>query len=138
VTTYYDHPDLPEPHGYHHAALADGPVIHIAGQTWSSPDGDDPTEVGLREQVRGAVRNAVTALAGAGGGAGGIVSLELFVVGLGPDTVDDVYRGIGKAAKEAGFGRVPTTVLGVAALAVPGALVEVRAVGVLVGPGTPH
>ncbi|WP_185995959.1 RidA family protein [Nocardioides campestrisoli] len=130
TVTYADHPELPPPQGYRHSALSSGPLIHTAGQTWSSTETEDLANIGLREQVRGAVRSSVTALAGAGGSPDGIVSLDVFVVGLSQDTVDDVYRGIGRAAKEAGFGPVPITVLGVAALAVPGALAEVRAIGV--------
>lgn len=135
MITYADHPDLPEPHGYHHAARAEGPTIHVAGQTWGSPEASDPTGVDLVEQTSGAVGNAVLALEGAGGGAAGILTLDVFVVDLDETSVGDVYRGIGRAARAAGFGAVPITVLGVAALAVPGALVEVRATGVPLADG---
>ncbi|SNR81165.1 hypothetical protein [Blastococcus mobilis] len=54
----------------------------------------------------------------------------MYVVGLDEANVQDVYRGIGRAAKAAGFGAVLITVLGVAALAVPGARVEAKAMGV--------
>ncbi|GAA4282737.1 RidA family protein [Brevibacterium daeguense] len=132
MITYADHPSLPEPRGYHHAARAQGPFIFTAGQTWSSPEGAESSEAdaGLLAQVQSSVSNAIAALEGAGGGATGVVSLELFVVGLTPESVNDVYRGIGRASRDLGFGDVPITVLGVAALAISGALAETRAIGV--------
>ena len=131
MRTFADHPELPEPHGYRHAAVVEGPLIQTAGQTWTDPEpGAGSGQADLVQQTEGAVGNAVTALAGAGGGASGLVSLDVYVVGLDEASAQDVYRGIGRAARSAGFGAVLTTVLGVAALAVPGARVEVKAMGV--------
>lgn len=120
---YADHPALPQPAGYRHAAVSSGAWIHTSGQTWASEDGD------LVEQTRGSVAQALLALEGAGGGAQQVIHLQLFVVGLDPDRAGSVYRGIGLAARDATMPAVPTTVVGVSGLAVPGALVEVVAIG---------
>ncbi|HEY9562414.1 MAG TPA: Rid family hydrolase [Nocardioides sp.] len=141
---YADHPALPEPAGYRHAALVRGTLIHTSGQTWtpgSAPSddaADDTADAGaeasaegveLVEQARVAVLNAIRAVEGAGGSATTIVHLQLFVVGLTPDLAPQVYRGMGRASRESGLPAVPTTIVGVTGLTVPGALVEVVAIG---------
>ena len=128
MPTFVDHPDLPEPHGYHHACLATGRLIVTAGQTRSG--GGEPVD--LASETQEAVSNAVTALSGAGGGPDGLVSLDVFVAGMEAHEVPEVYRGIGRAARSCGFGPVATTVLGVASLAVAGCRVEVKALGEVV------
>ncbi|NYG59840.1 enamine deaminase RidA (YjgF/YER057c/UK114 family) [Nocardioides daedukensis] len=146
---YADHPALPEPAGYRHAALVRGTLIHTSGQTWTpeSAPADDAADgaadnagvgaeataegVELIEQARVAVLNAIRAVEGAGGSATAIVHLQLFVVGLTPDLAPQVYRGMGRASRESGLPAVPTTIVGVTGLTVPGALVEVVAIGAL-------
>jgi hypothetical protein len=60
-----------------------------------------------------------------------VVQIELFVVGLSDDTAPKIFRGMGLAARQLSIPAVPTTILGVEALSIPGALVEVRAMGVV-------
>ncbi|MDT0202732.1 Rid family hydrolase [Nocardioides sp. AE5] len=121
---------MPEPHGYHHAVVLDQPLVLTSGQTWQSRAtlATDP-QPDLAEETRMAVANAITALAGGGSGAASLASLDLFVVDLRPDDLAQVYRGMGRAARDLGFGAVATTILGVSALAVPDARVEVKATG---------
>ena len=130
MPSFADHPDLPEPHGYHHAVVARRPLVVTSGQTWQSraTQGTD-SQPDLVEQTRLAVNNAILALAGGGSGAESLASLDIFVVDLNADDLALVYRGMGRAAHDCGFGAVATTLLGISALAVPHARVEVRATG---------
>lgn len=130
MPTFANNPDLPEPHGYQHAVLTRLSPVLTSGQTWHSagtPEGEPAPD--LIEETRRAVGNAVTALAGAGSGAESLVALDVFVVGLDQEAVAQVYRGMGRAARDHGFGAVVTTVLGISALAVPDTRVEVKATG---------
>lgn len=64
-------PELPEPSGFSHAVVA-GNTVYLAGQV-----GEGET---LPDQFDGAAANLLTALRAAGGDAGDLVSLQVFVV----------------------------------------------------------
>lgn len=130
---YVDDPALVPPHGYRHAAVLDGEVVYTSGQTALDAAGVLQGEGDLLAQTIKAIENVVLALRSGGSGPDQVAQLEVFVVGLAEDTAAQVFRGMGLAARQLALPPVPTTILGVAALSVPGALVEVRAVGV-VGP----
>lgn len=64
-------PELPKPSGFSHAVVA-GNTVYLAGQV-----GEGET---LVDQFDGAAANLLTALRAAGGDAGDLVSLQVFVV----------------------------------------------------------
>lgn len=135
MPAFANHPNLATPHGYHHAAVAHLPLVLTSGQTWqSAPTASAEAAADLAEETRLAVGNAVTALIGAGSAPESLLGLDVFVVGLDEESTGQVYRGIGRAARDHGFGAVMTTVLGVSALAVPQARVEVKATGETAAP----
>jgi enamine deaminase RidA (YjgF/YER057c/UK114 family) len=117
-------PQLPPPSGFSHAIVASGPAVYLAGQL-----GDGET---LAEQFDGAAANLLTALGAAGGVAGDLVSLQVFVTDV------EEYRqsrmAIGRAWRER-FGRhYPAMGLfGVTALFDPAAKVELMGIAVLSG-----
>ncbi len=130
MPTFADHAELPEPHGYHHAVITRAPLVLTSGQTWQSRSTlEADRRPDLAEETRLAVTNAITALAGGGSGADSLVSLDVFVVDLDQAALAQVYRGMGRAARDYGFGAVVTTILGVSALAAPHARIEVKAMG---------
>jgi enamine deaminase RidA (YjgF/YER057c/UK114 family) len=100
-------------------------LIHVAGQAALDRDlqlvgaGDFPA------QTRAAFDNLRHALAAAGAGPEDVVALRIYVVGLGPDCIAPVQQAL-----EDFFpadAKPPGTLLGVAALAMPGLLIEVEA-----------
>jgi len=123
VSEIVNPPDLPPPRGFSHAVKT-GTTIYLAGQIG---DGD-----AFAEQFDAALTDLLTALTGAGGEPGHLVSLQLFVT----DVAE--YRA---SAPELGpiwrkhFGRhYPAMGLfGVTGLADPAAKVEVMGIAVIDG-----
>ena len=70
-------PTLPEPVGFSHAVRA-GQTVYLAGQTALGPDGTISGET-IVEQFEVAASNLIAALEGAGGVAGDLVTLQVFV-----------------------------------------------------------
>jgi enamine deaminase RidA (YjgF/YER057c/UK114 family) len=114
-------PELPKPSGFSHAVVA-GNTVYLAGQV-----GQGET---LLDQFDGAAANLLTALRAAGGDAGDLVSLQVFVVDV------PAYRaalsGIGKAWQRHFGKHYPAmTLLVVAGLLEEGAQVEIEATAVV-------
>lgn len=131
VLRFVDDPALPPPHGYRHAAVIAERAVYTSGQTALNADGEIEGGDDLTAQTSKAIANVLVALRSGGSGPGQIVQLELFVVGLNDVSSADVFRGMGRAARDLGIPAVATTILGVEALSIPGALVEVRALGLV-------
>lgn len=112
--------------GYSHIARASGELVFIAGQYASGPDGN-VTSGDFAEQVRQSFANLGTALAAAGSAYRHVVQIRTYIVGHDAAKLDilvDVVREIWGE-------RPPTqTLIGVAALALPGMLFEIDAVAV--------
>ena len=70
-------PTLPEPVGFSHAVRA-GQTVYLAGQTALGADGTIVGET-IVEQFEVAASNLIAALEGAGGVAGDLVTLQVFV-----------------------------------------------------------
>jgi enamine deaminase RidA (YjgF/YER057c/UK114 family) len=70
-------PTLPKPVGFSHAVRA-GQTVYLAGQTALGPDGKI-SGVTIVEQFEVAASNLIAALQGAGGVAGDLVTLQVFV-----------------------------------------------------------
>ena len=120
--------------GFSHVALpAAGQVVHVAGQTAHQPDGSVKGTT-MAEQADAALANLVTALRAAGAEPEHIVAMQLYVTDV------SAYRdGLGPigAAWRARLGRhyPAVSLLGVAALFDPAALIEILAIAVI--PRTP-
>lgn len=119
--------------GFSHVALpTSGQVLHIAGQTAHQPDGSISGET-MAEQADAALANLVTALRAAGAEPAHLVALQLYVTDV--PAYRDSLGPIG-AAWRARLGRhyPAVSLLGVAALFDPAALIEIVALAVIPDP----
>jgi len=116
--------------GFSHVALpAAGQVVHVAGQTAHQPDGSVRGTT-IVAQADAALANLVTALGAAGARPEHLVALQLYVTDV------SAYReslGPIGAAWQARLGRhyPAVSLLGVAALFDPAALIEIVATAVI-------
>jgi enamine deaminase RidA (YjgF/YER057c/UK114 family) len=112
--------------GFSHATLQDGgKTLHLAGQVAWDADcnvvgGDD-----LAAQTRQALANLEAVLKEVGATPADIVRLRTYVVNHTPDKLGVVLPEIGAFYGEAV--PAPNTFIGVAALALPGFLIEIEA-----------
>lgn len=112
--------------GYSHLSRASGELVFVAGQ-YASDDNGDVTSADFAEQVRRSLANLRTALRAAGLDYGNVVQLRTHIVGHDADKLAVITRQIGEIWGD----RPPTqTLIGVAALALPGMLFEVDAIAV--------
>jgi enamine deaminase RidA (YjgF/YER057c/UK114 family) len=104
--------------------------VHVAGQvSWGS---GEVGEVDLASQIEDSYAHIATALEAVGGSVDDVVDLTMFVVDWAPERMDEVVDGLERAAGRLGRRPVPpATLIGVAALAAPEYLVELKAVAVL-------
>jgi enamine deaminase RidA (YjgF/YER057c/UK114 family) len=74
-------PDLVEPKGSNHGTLAeDGPILSLAGQDPTGPDGSIVGKGDLVAQYRQVLENLVSVVEEGGGTADDIVKLNIYVV----------------------------------------------------------
>ena len=127
-------PGLPEPTMYSQLAVATGTrIVFVAGQVPQDAGGKLVGEGDLAAQTEQALRNVATGLAGAGATFRDVGRLTIYVVGYGPSTVEQLGAGYARAIDAIGADVAPrpATLIGVAALAIPGQLVEIEATAVL-------
>lgn len=112
--------------GYSHVAAVSGDLVLIAGQYASDAEGQVTTD-DFAAQVEASFANLGKALAAAGLGFEHVAQLRTFIVGHDLDKLAVIGRVIGGI-----WGDTPPvqTLLGVAALALPGMLFEVDATAV--------
>jgi enamine deaminase RidA (YjgF/YER057c/UK114 family) len=124
---------LAEAHGYHHVVRASGErIVCTAGQVGIDESGAVVGEPGdYRAQGFRAILNLHAALRAAGAGPQDVVRTTMYVVNPTEENLKELYRGLGKASREVGAGPTATTLVGVAMLAVEGALFEVDAIAVV-------
>ncbi|MEE1799973.1 RidA family protein [Streptomyces sp. NPDC101062] len=124
---------LPEIDVYRQVAIATGSkLVFIAGQVAWDADGVTVGEGDLAAQVERCYLNVGTALAAAGGSFDDVAKLTVYVVDWTPDKMPRFLEGLARAAEKLGITPMaPGTLVGVAALDVPGHLVEVEATAVL-------
>lgn len=126
----FNPPTLLKPHGYHHAVASTGTrTVYTSGQLGVDAEGKVVGE-GYREQGYQAMSNLATVLEAAGASLAQIVHMTIYVVDPTDENLEQLYKGTGAAAKERGAKAVPTTLIGIAMIAAPGALVEINAVAV--------
>lgn len=116
----------PTPFGYSHAASAPGELVFIAGQ-YASDETGQVVPGDFAAQVERSVANLRIALAGVGLGLEHVVRLGSYIV----DHDLEKLEVLGKALHGTWADRLPAqTLVGVAALALPGMLFEIDAVAV--------
>lgn len=128
VIEYLKPKKLHRPRGYVHITVSEGKAVHVGGQVAVDIDHVVQHAGDYAAQAELATRNLVWAVEGAGGTVADIALINIYIVGLNPESNDQVFEGFGRAAVELGL-RVPAVVgLGIAQIAVEGAVVEMDAV----------
>ncbi|MFB8115633.1 RidA family protein [Streptomyces sp. NPDC055962] len=124
---------LPENDVYRQVSVATGSkLVFVAGQVAWDGDGVTVGEGDLAAQVEQCYVNVATALAGVGASFGDVAKLNVHVVDWTPEKMPLLLEGISRASARLGTTPTPpATLLGVAALDVPGHLVEVEATAVI-------
>jgi enamine deaminase RidA (YjgF/YER057c/UK114 family) len=120
-------PGLATPPGYSYAASAPGELVFFAGQVALDAQGNLVGRGDFAAQVRQAFANLGLALSAAGCSPAGVLRVSYYVVGLTRERLlavraarDEFFRGPKPAA----------TLLGVAALFDPDALIEIEVIAV--------
>lgn len=121
---------LPKPHGYAQVIVGTGKLVFTSGQVGIDID-EKLVGADYRSQARQTAANVYAALAAAGAEAKDMVRLMLYVVDTSEENLEQVYIGLGEAAAEVGAKATTMTLIGVAGLSVPGAVVEMDATAVL-------
>jgi enamine deaminase RidA (YjgF/YER057c/UK114 family) len=123
---------LSKPHGFSHVVVATGPrLVLTSGQTPIDLEGK---LVGkgpdYRAQGLQAASNLYAALEAGGAAATDIARMTIYVVDATDENLNDLYAGLGQAGRDAGAKATCTTLVGVASIAIPGAVVEIEAMAI--------
>ncbi len=126
-------PGIPEPLGFVQVGVATGTrTAYVSGQIARTADGTPVAPGDLAGQTEQVYRNLVAALAGVGATFDDVAKLTVYAVDWEPEKLGEIIEGASRVAAEHGIDIVrPITLIGVAALAEPDALIEVEAVAVL-------
>lgn len=124
---------LPEIGAYRQVSVATGSkLVFVAGQVAWDAEGATVGEGDLAAQVEQAYVNVGTALAAVGGTFDDVAKLTVYVVDWTPGKMPAFLEGVSRAAARLGITpEAPGTLVGVAALDLPGHLVEIEATAVL-------
>lgn len=125
TTTHLDPPDLHQsPYFAQGVIMPAGRTVYVGGQNGTDSSGE--LLDGVEAQTAQAMRNVLSVLAAAGSGPEHVTRLGIYLV-------NGVDAQAGFAASQAVWGhhRTAITVLTVAGLARPGALVEIEAVALI-------
>lgn len=135
--TYIRRPEgLGEPLGrYSHVSVAQGEIVHIAGQVGMAENGELAGDGGFDAQVRQAFTNLRTALAAVGAKPRDLAKTTTFIVGTDQDQLDTFMRVRGEVFAELFPDREypPNTLLFVPRLVETQLLVEIEGVAVTAG-----
>jgi enamine deaminase RidA (YjgF/YER057c/UK114 family) len=119
------------PRGYTHVVTVQGAgrMIFVSGQVAIDKEGQIVGQGDLKTQARKAAENLVSALKGAGATLSDVVKMNTYVVNY----KEDDYRAIAEMRGEVFPKENPpaSTLIGVAALAVEGLLIEMEAVAAI-------
>lgn len=132
AVTHHSVPDVADP-GVPHVTVASGSrTLHLSGCVGSAPDGT-PAGDTLRAQTAQALRNVSTVLASQGAGWGDIAKSTLYVVDYTPEKMADIFGGVEDYVVGGGemTGFSASTLVGVAALFEPWALIEIDVTAVV-------
>jgi enamine deaminase RidA (YjgF/YER057c/UK114 family) len=122
---------LMKPRGYTHVVTVEAPgkIVFISGQVAYNKEGMLVGAGDLAAQTTQAVENLKTALAAVGGTPADIVKLNTYIVNYKP--ADYPAFSAARNALAAGGNPPASTLIGVAALAVEGLLVEMEAIAIV-------
>jgi enamine deaminase RidA (YjgF/YER057c/UK114 family) len=118
------------PRGYTHVTeVRDGRMLFVSGQVALDKEGQLVGRGDLKAQAHQAMENLAAALKGAGGSLADVIKMNTYVVNY----QQDDYRAIAEVRREFFARENPpaSTLIGVAALAVEGLLIEIEAVAAL-------
>jgi len=119
--------EIHKPRGYSHAvAVEGGRTIYISGQVAIDREGNLAGKGDLRAQAEKAAENLLAALKAAGASAADIVKMNTYVVGYKPEDYR-IIRDV-RARMFADAEPPASTLIGVAALAIDGLLIEMEAI----------
>lgn len=126
VNQYIKPEGLYRPHGFAHATVSTGSrIAHISGQISVDTTMNLQHPGDHRAQADLAVRNFATAVRATGAALGDVAKMGIYIVDYTPQTHEAVFAGFTDAVLDIKL-RVPSlVVLGVATLAIEGALVEI-------------
>lgn len=124
---------LPQVDIYRQVAIASGSrTVYIAGQVARTADGTPVGPGDLAAQTEQCYLNLHTALTAAGATFDDVAKLTVYLVDWSPDRMSAFVDGASRAATTLGITAAPPlTGIGVAALAEPDLLVEIKAIAVL-------
>ncbi|MEV0321617.1 RidA family protein [Streptomyces sp. NPDC050658] len=124
---------LPAIDSYRQVSVATGSrLVFVSGQVSWDADGVTVGEGDLAAQIERCYLNVATALAEVGASFDDVAKLTAYVVDWTPDKMPLFLEGVARAAAKLGSTPVPpATLIGVAALAISGHLVEVEATAVI-------
>jgi enamine deaminase RidA (YjgF/YER057c/UK114 family) len=124
---------LPEIPVYRQVSIATGSkLVFVAGQVAWDAEGNTVGEGDLAAQVERGYLNVGTALAAVGASFDDVAKLTVYVVDWTPDKMPLFLEGVARASAKLGITPMaPGTLIGVAALDVPGHLVEVEATAII-------
>jgi len=123
-------PSWPRPSGYANGSAAQGKIVAVAGQVGWDPRTERVVSADFAEQARQALRNVAEVLAAGGAAPAHVVRLTWYV------TDRDAYlaarEAVGRAYREVFGTHYPAmTLVIVAGLLEPGAMVEIEATAVV-------
>lgn len=124
---------LAKAHGYAQVIVGSGSrLVFTSGQGALDADGKLVGEgPDYHTQARQAAGNVYAAVAAAGATAADIVRLMVYVVDPTEENLEQVYAGLGEAARAAGAKSTAMTLIGITAMSEPGAVVEMDATALL-------
>jgi len=124
---------LPQIPVYRQVSIATGSkLVFVAGQVAWDAEGNTVGEGDLAAQVERGYLNVGTALAAVGASFDDVAKLTVYVVDWTPDKMPLFLEGVARASAKLGITPMaPGTLIGVAALDVPGHLVEVEATAII-------
>lgn len=125
VTDYIKPETIYRPRGFVHVTVSTGTrLVNIGGQISTDMDGNLLHPGDYKEQAKLTTENFIKAVQASGAELGDVAKLGLYVVDLTAENEELVFEGFGEAAREHSL-RIPAMfVLGISALALEGALIE--------------
>ncbi len=118
------------PHGHAQVVVATGSkFVFVSGQVGIDKE-ESLVGTDYRSQGRQAALNAYSAVSASGATPADIVRFTVYVVDPTEENLEELYAGLGAAAKEAGAKLTAMSLIGITGLSMPGARVEVEATAV--------
>lgn len=125
-------PTLARPNGYSHVTVATGSaLVFLAGKIAVDGEGRLLGAGDYRAQGRAAATNLWLAMQAVGARPDQLARMSIYIVAHTPEREEEVLAGMAEAARESGIGPTAGILIGVDAVGISGALVEIEGVAVL-------